>query len=95
MPPPHAIPQRTLHCTRQELNFRHRADRCPVSRPEDGLWIQAIPIANYIFTTGPAAQATRLWDMNFFDGEHPERGGKITAVVENALSNADPNPASL
>ena len=62
-------------------------------RPEDGAWDPSNPNRFYFVTTGTATQPTRLWAMDFDDVEHPELGGKITALIEGALPNADPNTA--
>src|SRR5262245_47261282 len=60
-------------------------------RPEDGAWDPSSPNRYYFVTTGTPTQPTRLWAMDFVDVEHPELGGKITAVVEGVFSNSDPN----
>jgi serralysin len=60
-------------------------------RPEDGAWDPSNPSRYYFVTTGTPAQPTRLWAMDFVDLEHPELGGKITALVEGGFSNSDPN----
>ena len=62
-------------------------------RPEDGAWDPSNPNRYYFVTTGTPTQPTRLWAMDFVDVEHPELGGKITAVVEGVFSNSDPNSA--
>src|SRR5262245_58179912 len=80
------------HTTGTELNAQS-GPLTQFGRPEDGAWDPSDPNRYYFLTTGTAAQPTRLWAMDFFDVEHPERGGKITALVEGALSNADPNTA--
>jgi hypothetical protein len=60
-------------------------------RPEDGAWDPSNPNRYYFLTTGTPTQPTRLWAMDFVDVEHPELGGKITAVVEGGFSNSNPN----
>lgn len=62
-------------------------------RPEDGAWDPSNPSRYYFLTTGTPTQPTRLWAMDFIDVEHPELGGKITALVEGVFSNSDPNSA--
>lgn len=56
-------------------------------RPEDGQWDTQDPDVFYFVTTDRFTTATnpgrsRLWKLTFDDGEHPEAGGTIEAVLD-------------
>jgi Ca2+-binding RTX toxin-like protein len=77
------------HLTGAQLNAAG-APLTQFGRPEDGAWDPSNPNRYYFATTGTATIPMRLWAMDFVDVEHPELGGKITALVTGGLANSNP-----